>query len=196
MNYDQLKAPIPRVPIELGRDRTAEAKMLSAAEQLAIHRSVPEPEVPIVGESPLGEPIRDDGSPEYETKFLFWQLKQAALTVAVAIGFEPDGIPWVAGHLIEPDGPKNDPSGPANTIGFSNAEDQRRAYARRVVVEFIGDGSVQGLFSKDEIVLANRQVQQIGMGELIGQSAEGNSSSGEGQETAQETVQEAGQTPG
>lgn len=177
MNYDSLKRPTATIEVDLGRDRVVPARMIGTAEQLAIYRSIPEPEPPIVGENLMGDPVRDDGAGSYQSAMLEWKTKQAVIGIAVSIGYTPDGLHWEVKHIADP--LDSSQSAAALRVKFKDAEGARKQYAKAAIREFMGDGAVEGLLNDHEISNAWRSIRSIGIAQAVAGSAEGNSSSGQ-----------------
>lgn len=185
MKYSDLLVEQMTQEIDLGRGRKARCRMLSPTENGALRRALPQPEAAVIRDA-KGAPVpdanggvlRDDGNGAYLVANARWYDRLCSATLAVAMGYTTsDGLEWDRSHLCDPAEGRRGPGAEPRALAFQDAESRRLAYIRAVAGDMLGDDARDGLLSGEELANAFRDYRAMGIGELVGRSAEGNSGS-------------------
>lgn len=193
MKYEDLKRAAPGGTIDIGRGRELAARLLSPAEDAALRRAIPEPEAPVM-KTEQGEPmvdgkgrlVRDDGTVEHNNKLNRWLNRYQSARIAIAIGLETsDGLRWDRSKLVDPAEGHTQLGDEQRAKAFTDAERARKNYCVAAVADMLGDEEDDGLVTLFELEDAVRAYKDIGFGELVAKSAEGNSGSAQGADRAE-----------
>jgi hypothetical protein len=185
MKYSDLERPAHGGEIDLGRGRTLPARLLSPAEDAALRRAIPEPEAAVM-KTDKGEPmvdgqgrlVRDDGGVEYTNRVSRWLDRYRAARIAISIGLETRcGKGWDRSRLTDPAEGHTRLGEEQIAKGFADAERARKNYCVAVVGDMLGDEEHDGLVTLFELERATERYTELGFGELVAASAEGNSGS-------------------